>query len=125
MEATNETGNTLLTDGNPEIGGNNAAFRPMQMLLAAIGGCSSIDIIHLLKKQRAELRDLQIRVEGTRQEGAVPNLFTAFHVRFDLYGNVEERKAERAVRLSMEKYCSVAKTLEQTAPITWEYHLHE
>jgi len=125
MEATNESGNTLQTDGSPAIGGGNQAFRPMQMLLAAIGGCSSIDIISLLRKQRQELEDIQIKVTGDRREGEVPSLFKSIHIHYVLIGDVNEKKAERAVNLSMEKYCSVSMIIKESAEITWSYEVQK
>ncbi len=121
MEAVNESGQTTLTDGSKKIGGSESAMRPMQLLLVAIGSCSSIDIISLLKKQRQPLSDIQITVKGDRVPDQVPSLFTAIHVHYDLYGDLEESKAEKAVRLSMEKYCSVALMLQKAAEITWTY----
>jgi len=125
MEATNETGNTLLTDGSPAIGGGNQAFRPMQMLLAAIGGCSSIDIISLLRKQRQELEDIQIKVTAERVEGEVPALFKSIHIHYILIGDVSEKKAERAVNLSMEKYCSVSMIIKESAEIRWSFEVQK
>lgn len=121
MEATNETGNSVFTDGSPAIGGSNKAMRPMQMLLAALGACSSIDVIHLLKKQRQPLDDIRISIDGQREEGKVPSLFTEIHVHYQLFGDLDETKVERAVRMSMEKLCSVSKIVEKTATITWDY----
>lgn len=119
MEAVNENGNTLQIDGSKAIGGNESAFRPMQLLLAALGGCSSIDIISILKKQRQELTDIQVKVNGEREKGTEPSLFREIHVLYELKGNIDAEKAMKAATLSMEKYCSVAKTLEPTAKITW------
>ncbi|MCR9289253.1 OsmC family protein [Saprospiraceae bacterium] len=124
MQATNESGNTLETDGNPEIGGGNKAFRPMQMMLAGIGGCSSIDVIYLLKKQRQPLEDIDVKITAEREEGKVPSLFTKIHLHFDLKGDLDKKKVERACALSMEKYCSVAKLLEKTAKIEWSYSIN-
>ena len=124
MEAVNENGNTLRTDGSPAIGGSNQAMRPMQLLLAAVGSCSSIDIISLLKKQRQELRDIKIKVTGEREEGKVPSLFTKIKIHFDLYGKVDEKKAQRAVELSMEKYCSVGLILKKSTEIEWSFAVH-
>lgn len=124
MEATNDTGNTVETDGSPGIGGHNKAMRPMQMLLASLAGCSSIDVIYILKKQRQPLDDIKINIKGERSDGPAPNLFTNIHVHYDLYGALKEEKAEQAVRLSMEKYCSVSKMLEKGATITWSYKIH-
>ncbi|NOT73332.1 MAG: OsmC family protein [Cyclobacteriaceae bacterium] len=118
MEAVNENGNKIHIDASPEVGGTDRGFRPMQMLLAALGGCSSIDIISILKKQKQPLEDIKITITGNRQKDVVPSLFTEAHVHFTLYGNLDEDKVKKAVVLSVEKYCSVAKTLEKTATIT-------
>lgn len=123
MEAVNENGNTVITDGSPAIGGGNQAMRPMQLLLVAIGSCSSIDIIHILRKQRQELKDIEIKVTGEREEGKVPSLFTKLHLHYKLYGDIDNKKAEQAVKLSMEKYCSVGLILEQAMEIDWSYEV--
>lgn len=125
MEAVNDSENTLHTDGSPKIGGGNKAFRPMQMILAAVGSCSSIDVISILKKQRQQLEDIQISVKGEREPGAVPAPFTAIHVHYKIIGKVKPEKAEQACRLSMEKYCSVSKMLEKACPVTWSYEVVE
>lgn len=118
MQATNEGGNTVVMDGAPADGGQNQGMRPMQVLLAAMGGCSAIDVVSILKKQRVELQDLKITLTGEREKDKVPALYTAVHAHFRLFGNIELEKAQKAVALSIEKYCSVAKTLEPTAKIT-------
>ncbi len=121
LRATNEDGATLEMDGSPAVGGENKGFRPMQMLLAALGGCSTIDIVSILKKQRQPVDDIAIAVEGEREPGVEPSLFRDIHVHFTLKGNLDEDKVRKAVELSMEKYCSVAKTLEKTAAITYSF----
>ncbi len=121
LRATNEDGATLDMDGSPAVGGENMGFRPMQMLLAALGGCSTIDIVSILKKQRQPVEDIGITVEGEREPGVEPSLFKDIHVHFTLRGNLDEDKVRKAVDLSMEKYCSVAKTLEKTATITYGF----
>jgi putative redox protein len=121
LRATNEDGATLEMDGSPAVGGENKGFRPMQMLLAAMGGCSTIDIVSILKKQRQTVDDIAITVEGEREPGVEPSLFRDIHVHFTLKGNLDEDKVRKAVELSMEKYCSVAKTLEKTATITYSF----
>jgi putative redox protein len=123
MEATNENGNVTYTDGSPEIGGSNKAMRPMQLMLVGLGSCSSIDIIHLLKKQRQPLDDIQIEINAEREKDKVPSLFTKITVHYKIFGDLDEKKVERAVRLSMEKYCSVAKILEKGAEIVWGYEI--
>ncbi len=123
MEAVNENGNITLTDGSPDIGGSNQAMRPMQLMLVGLGGCSSIDVIHLLNKQRQDLQDIKLSVTAEREEGVVPSLFTNIHIHYQLYGPIDPKKAERAISLSVEKYCSVGKLLEKTANITWDYEI--
>jgi len=121
LQATNEDGLTVETDGSPAIGGHNAGMRPMQLLLSAVGSCSSIDIILLLKKQRQDLKDIRIAVTGTRRDEE-PRIFTAIHVAYTLVGDIDDKKAERACRLSMEKMCSVSLMLKAGGvEVTWEY----
>jgi putative redox protein len=120
MEAINDTGNKVYIDGNPEIGGHNLGARPMQLVLMAAAGCSSIDVISILRKQKIELTSLDVVADGKRESGGIPNIFTGIHLKYILGGIQDKSKAERAVALSMEKYCSVSKMLEKTAEITWE-----
>jgi putative redox protein len=99
-------------------------MRPMQMLLAAMGGCSAIDVIGILKKQRQDLRDLKITVTGEREPGAVPSLYQKVHAHYRFYGNLDPDKVERAINLSIEKYCSVSLTLEKAgATITHSFEI--
>jgi putative redox protein len=123
MEAVNDTGNKILFDGSPEIGGHGRGMRPMQTLLAAVGSCSAIDIISILRKQREELKDIKITVTGERQKDATPSLFTEVHAHYKLFGNLDPDKAQKAVSLAVEKYCSVAKTLEKTAKVTYSFEI--
>src|SRR5437868_7265189 len=111
FEDANEQCNTVHLDASPDIGGTNQGMRPMQMLLAAMGGCSSIDVVNILKKQKQDLKDIKVTVTGEREKDAIPSLFTEVHAHFRLFGNLDKEKANKAVTLSVEKYCSVAKTL--------------
>ncbi len=120
FEASNEEGNKILMDASPEIGGNNKGMRPMQMLLAALGGCSGIDIVLILKKQKQEIDSFEIEVEAEREKIEEYSLFRDITLHFKFKGKVDKDKAERAVKLSVEKYCSVAKTLEPTAKINYK-----
>ena len=110
-------------DASPDIGGTDHGFRPMQLLLTALGGCSAIDIILILKKQKQELEDITISVTGEREKDTVPSLFREVHVHFVLFGNLEEDKVKKAVSLSVEKYCSVARMLEKTATVTHSFEI--
>jgi putative redox protein len=118
LEAVNESGSKVHLDASPDIGGSNLGMRPMQMLLAAMGGCSAIDLINILKKQKQELKDIKITVTGEREKDVIPSLYTSVHAHFRLFGVLDPEKVNKAVVLAVEKYCSVAKTLEVKAKIT-------
>ena len=123
MLATNEGGVSIHIDGAPSIGGENKGLRPMELLLAGIGGCSSIDIIGILNKQRQVITDFQILIDGEREKDKIPSLFENIHVHFILSGDLDEKKVKRAIDLSMNTYCSVTKTLEKTAKITYSHEI--
>lgn len=121
LEATNELGKTIRMDGAPKIGGSDKAPRPMEVLLMSMAGCSSMDVLDILKKQRQHVEDFRIEIDAEREKDKTPALFTDIHLHFFLKGDLDEKKVARAVRLSMETYCSVSKIVEKTANITWEY----
>ncbi|TYP91996.1 putative redox protein [Fodinibius salinus] len=123
MEAENEEGGLIRMDGSTEIGGLEGGFSPMQLLLAGVGGCSAIDIIGILKKQRQDLQDLKVEVEGDRQSKEEYSEFKTIHINFIFTGDLDESKVERAINLSLDKYCSVSKTLEQASEITHSYEI--
>ncbi|MGB1121788.1 MAG: OsmC family protein [Saprospiraceae bacterium] len=117
MEAVNEDGHRVLLDGTTK------AMRPMQMILTALGGCSTIDVVLILKKQREPIEDIKVVIEGERHEDKVPKTFKKINVHYIIYGNVNEVKAKRAIDLSMDKYCSVSKMLENTVEITNSFEI--
>lgn len=123
FEAKNEQGSVVHIDASPDIGGMNAGMRPMQMLLAAMGGCSAIDVISILKKQKQPLKDIKVTVKGEREPDVVPSLYTEVHAHFRLFGDLDKEKVNKAIALSVEKYCSVAKTLESKAKITYSFDI--
>jgi putative redox protein len=120
---TGTSGVEIHIDGSPEIGGHNAGARPMELLLMGLGGCSAIDIIQILKKQRQQIDSFNIKVTAEREAGAVPSLFKRIHVHFALRGPLEEERVGKAVLLSMDKYCSVAAILYKTATITHSFEV--
>lgn len=124
LEAKNESGNTIQMDAGTKIGGENKGVRPMELLLMALGGCSSIDVLLILSRQRIEPLSFKVDVDGEREEGVEPSLYKNIKVKFICTGEMDAEKLKRAVALSMEKYCSVAKTLEKTAEITSEIELN-
>jgi len=121
FEAKDANGHTVHMDTSDESGGSNFGVRPMQMLLMGLGGCSAIDIVMILKKQRQTIEDFSIQISGEREAGKEPSLWANAKVIFTLKGNIDKEKAYRACELSMNKYCSVAETLKRGGTIlTWE-----
>lgn len=121
FEGTDANGHTVRMDTSSETGGVDFGVRPMQMLLMGLGGCSAIDIVMILKKQRQEVKDFSIKIAGEREKGKEPSLWENIKVIFTLTGSIEKEKAERACELSMKKYCSVAETLRRgNTNLTWE-----
>jgi putative redox protein len=112
FEAISETGNAAQMDAGENIGGHNKGVRPMQMLIMGLGGCSAIDIVLILKKQKQVIESFEISIDAEREKEKEPALWQDITVHFKLKGQIDKDKAERAAKLSMEKYCSVSKTLE-------------
>lgn len=121
FEAKDPNGHIVRFDTSAETGGTNFGVRPMQSLLMGLGSCSAIDIISILKKQRFTLDGFSIKINGEREKDKVPSLWESVHINFELKGNIDKDKAERACALSIDKYCSVAETLRRSGTkITWQ-----
>lgn len=124
FEALDTNGQRVTTDTSDEDGGHNAGMRPMQLLLASLGGCSAIDVISILKKQRQEVEKFSMTIQGEREVFMVPALWKQISVHFILSGKIDKEKALKACKLSMEKYCSVAETLRRAgATILWDLEI--
>lgn len=120
FELKNERGHKTYIDSKAAVGGHDLAPSPMEYVLMGVAGCSSIDIISILKKQKQEITDYKVEVNGIREkiEDATP--FKVIEVTVFLEGEIVPAKAKRAAKLSFEKYCSVSKTLEPTATIEYK-----
>ena len=123
FEATNESGNSVLLDAAPEIGGTGNGARPMELFIMGLGGCTGIDVVNILEKQKQEITDFDIKIEAERKKEGEYSLFSKIHINFMLKGKIDEDKLKRAIDLSLVKYCSAAKTLEKTAEITYSYEI--
>ncbi len=122
---TTESGHVLTADGSPDHGGQNTGPRPMELVLAALGSCSGIDVILILEKSRQHVTDCRITLDGMRAD-AVPAVFRQIHVHYEVVGhNLEAKKVRRAVSLSMEKYCSVTRMLAPSVDITHNFEIVE
>ena len=122
FEAKNTSGNVVHIDGSPDAGGEGLGVRPMELLLMGLASCSAIDVVLILKRMRQEIQDLHIEVEGERVE-EIPAVFRKIHVHYLLSGDLDSGKVDRAIRLSMEKYCSATRMLEQMAEITHSFEI--
>ena len=112
FQGRNDRGHTVVLDGPEKLGGADQGIRPMELMLVALAGCSAVDVVHILGKQRQPLEDLQIDVEGHRAD-AVPAVFESISLSFVAVGDVDAKKLERAVGLAVDKYCSVAAMLTE------------
>ena len=124
FELKNERGHIINVDNRAEFGGDDLGASPMELLLMGVAGCSAIDMISILKKQRQEIISFKAEVEGLRVQIEDAKPFKEITVVFLLEGPIGEEKAARAAQLSFEKYCSVSKTLEPTATILYKVVLN-
>jgi len=120
--ATNSRGDTVHTDGTAKIGASEMGWRPMEMLLISLAGCSAIDVISILKKQRQVIEDFEIDIDGDRKEGT-PAPYTAIRLHFILKGEIKEKKMDKAIELTISKYCSVYFSLHPDIDVKYTYEI--
>lgn len=126
FEATDLKGHLVKFDTSEETGGINFGVRPMHGVLMSLGSCSGIDIVSILKKQRLTIKGFTMIISGEREKGKEPSLWESVNIDFQLKGEIEPEKAERACALSINKYCSVAETLRRGGTkITWNVTVNE
>ncbi len=119
------SGHSVVMDGAPELGGRNLGIRPMEMLLLGLGGCTSFDVVLILKKMKQEITGCEVEIEAERADSE-PKVFTRIHVHFIVSGRgLSDKHVARAVNLSAEKYCSASIMLGKTAEITHDYEIRE
>lgn len=118
-----ESGHGVVIDGAPEIGGRNLGVRPMEMVLMGLGGCTAMDVLSILKKQRQQVTDCVIEIKAERREQE-PKVFTQIHLHYIITGrDLKENHVKRAVELSAEKYCSVSAMLSKTAQLSYDHEI--
>jgi putative redox protein len=111
------SGHSVVMDGAPEAGGRNLGFRPMEMVLLGLGGCSAFDVMMILKRGREQVTDCVVELDAQRAE-TDPKVFTKIEMRYVVTGrSLDRKKVERAVSLSAEKYCSASAIMAKTAEI--------
>jgi len=125
FEATADSGHTVIMDGAQESGGENKGFRPMEMVLLGMGGCTSFDVVGILKKSRQQVDECLVEITAERAQ-TIPKVFTKIHMHFLVKGKgIEPARVDRAVSLSAEKYCSAVAMLEKTATVTHDFEIIE
>jgi putative redox protein len=117
-----DSGHAVVIDGPPDIGGRNSGVRPMEMILMGLGGCASVDVVHILNRARQNVENVDVKVSADRAE-TDPKVFTKINLHFAVKGEgLSEKQVARAVSLSAEKYCSASIMLRPSVDIT---HSHE
>lgn len=122
FECTNQSGNKILLDNTSQP--DAKGISPMESILMAVAGCSGIDIVSILKKQRQDITSFSAEVEGERVQVDDAKPFKSILVKFFLEGNVDPKKALKSAELSFDKYCSVSKTLEPNVAIAYEVYVN-
>ncbi len=124
LAGLSESGHWVPMDGPSDLGGSDAAAKPLELVLIGLGGCTSIDILSILRKRRIKLDDYEVELEAGRAE-THPRVFTSIRLTFHFYGeDLPREDLELAVRLSEEKYCSVSAMLRASMPIETRVELH-
>ncbi|MBI1183625.1 OsmC family peroxiredoxin [bacterium] len=119
MEVENAVGDRL------QIDGVNQGMSPMQTLLAAYAGCTVVDVVDILKKQRQHLRHLEIDISGERPATGDIKPFTAIHLHYRLYGDIKPHFADRAISLAVHTYCSVGASLNPEIKVGYSFQIEE
>jgi putative redox protein len=125
MVGESASGHAVVMDGPENLGGKNLGIRPMEMLLLGMGGCTTIDVMSMLKKMREEVRDCRAEISAERADDH-PKVFTKIHIHFVVEGvDLDEKKVGKAIGLSADKYCSASIMLGKTATVTHDFEIHE
>ena len=124
FESTNPSGHNLFIDAGSENGGKGEGYRPKALMLSALAGCSGLDVASLIKKMKLDVADFKIDIEANLTEED-PKYYDKVAMHFHFYGgNLSEKKLQRAVDLSVEKYCGVMEMFRQFSELTIETHFH-
>ena len=120
-----ESNHSVILDGPEELGGRKLGMRPMEMLLIGMGGCTSFDVVTILKKSRQAITDCYAEIEAERAD-KTPKVFTKIHIHFVLKGkDLDKDQIDRAIKLSAEKYCSASIMLSKSVEITHDFEIKE
>lgn len=119
------SGHAIVMEGAADLGGNNRAPRPMEMILAGAGGCTAYDVVLILKRGRHAVTGCEVKMLAERAE-TDPKVFTKIHYHYVVSGrNLKTEVVERAIKLSADKYCSASFMLGKTAEITHDFEIQD
>ncbi|HLC17257.1 MAG TPA: OsmC family protein [Thermodesulfovibrionia bacterium] len=122
---TANSGHEVIMDAAPEVGGQNKGSRPMELVAIALGGCTGMDVISILRKKKQDVKGFEINVTGQKAE-EYPKRYTSMHIEFVIKGkDISEDAVQRAVELSYDKYCAVGGTIKPGAQVTHSYRIEE
>lgn len=114
------SGHKIIIDAEPHVGGENQGARPKTLMLLALGGCTGMDVISILRKMKVEVEKFNVIVEGELTE-EYPRYYHKMHVKYEFTGNnLPFDKLEKAVKLSNEKYCGVSAVYNKAVNMTSE-----
>lgn len=125
LQATSPRGDIMHTDGSAAIGAGENGWRPMETLLVSLAGCSAIDVISILTKQRQRITDFEIEIEGDKKEGGPPTPYEAIRIHYKLKGDIKSAKMEKAIELTSSKYCSVYFSLHPDIAVSYTFEIEE
>jgi len=125
LAAKSDSNHWVVMDGPETFGGSNAGARPKELLLFALGGCTGSDVISILQKRRTPLQGFEIHLTGEVREEH-PQVFTEIHIEYVFYGDgLDPQDVERAIELSMTRYCAVSAMLKTSVKITHSYRIEK
>ena len=125
FKGKSESGHEVILDGPEELGGEGLGMRPMEMMLIGMGGCTSFDVVTILKRSRQQITGCIAEIEAVRAD-AIPKVFTSIHIHFLIKGiDLQKKAVERAVELSANKYCSASIMLGKSVKITHDFVISE
>jgi len=125
FKGSSDSGHEVVLDGPKELGGKDLGMRPMEMMLIGMGGCTSFDVVTILKRSRQKITGCIAEIEATRAD-EIPKVFTSIHIHFLIKGiDLQEKAVERAVELSANKYCSASIMLGKSVKITHDFVISE
>lgn len=124
FKSDNPSGDEIFIDSSEEFGGTNSGLRPKAMMLSSLAGCSGLDVVSLLKKMKAEVDDFKIITTGELTDEH-PKYYHKVKIDYHFYGEeLNEKKINKAVNLSIERYCGVFEMFRHFAKMETEIHLH-